>query len=273
MLAALRNSLIDPRIAEIDKDSEDRIRVHNEILSSKKMMREVFAEFYSTCTKIADTQFTCKDGKELEIGAGVSFFRTVRPNLIVTDIVPAPHLDMVLDAQNMHQIEDNSLKAIYALNVFHHLPDPGEFFREIIRVLKPGGGCILIEPFYGTLAKPFYKNLHESEHFNINQKEWEAKEETGVMTNANQALSYIVLVRDRARFMASFPELEIVISKPLQNYLRYLFSGGINFKQLLPDFCIPVLKLMEKMLIPVSRYTALHHIIVIRKKAWKSNYE
>lgn len=267
MLAALRNSLLDPRIVEIDKDSEDRIKVHNEILSSKKMMREVFAEFYNSCLAIAEKEFTNCNGDELEIGAGVSFFKSIRPNLIVTDIVPAPNLDMVLDAQNMHQIRDESLKAIYALNVFHHLPDPKLFFKELIRVLKPGAGCILIEPFYGTLAKPFYQNLHASEHFNPEQADWEAKDEIGVMTNANQALSYIVLVRDRARFEALFPELEIVISRPLQNYLRYLFSGGINFRQLLPDLFIPILKLIEKMLKPVSKHTALHHMIVIRKKS------
>jgi SAM-dependent methyltransferase len=265
MLKKIRNYLVDPRILNIDRDGEDRILIHNQILSSKKMMRDVFKEFYLTCISIADN-FFCKDGDELEIGAGVSFFKKIRPKLIVTDRVFAPHLDYILDAQNMVQIDNSSLRSIYAMNVFHHIPNPREFFKELGRVLKPGGGCILIEPFYGPVARHFFNALHASEHYNHKQSAWEAKESMGVMSNANQALSYIVFERDRDIFLKEFPEFEIVVSRPLQNYLRYLCSGGINFRQLLPDFCTPILRTLEFFLWPLCRVTALHHVIAIRKK-------
>jgi SAM-dependent methyltransferase len=264
-LARLRDALVDPRLHNIDQDDNSRIELHNEILSSKKMMREVFEEFYTLCIDACETYF-CKEGKELEIGSGVSFFKTLRPSLITTDIVPANHLDMVLDAQNMTQIADLSLRAIYAMNVFHHLEKPRMFFKELERTLLPGGGCILIEPFYGALARPFYRNLHASEHFNINQKEWESTGPMGAMTNANQALSYIVFVRDRTQFEKEFPDLEILEISPVHNYLRYLCSGGLNFRQLLPDFCTGLLKALEFLLRPVSFVTALHYFILIRKK-------
>ena len=89
----------------------------------------------------------------------------------------------------------------------------------------------------------------------------------GVATNANQALSYIIFVRDRKTFEAEFPGLEIVKVAPLHNYLRYFLSGGLNFKQLLPDFMIPVLRGLETLLQPVAYVTGLHHQIVIRKKS------
>jgi hypothetical protein len=54
--------------------------------------------------------------------------------------------------------------------------------------------------------------------------------------------------------------------EPIGNYLRYLVSGGVNFRQLLPDLSIPALKLMESALRPFRYTLALHHIIVVRKR-------
>jgi hypothetical protein len=100
----------------------------------------------------------------------------------------------------------------------------------------------------------------------MTQKEW-VNEELGFMNGANQALSYIVFVRDKKKLEELYPNLEIVVQKPLNNYLRYLLSGGLNFRQVLPSFLSPLIKLWEFTLIPFNSVFALHHIIVIRKKA------
>ena len=153
---------------------------------------------------------------------------------------------MVVDAQNM-PFENNSVRAIYGINCFHHFPNPNLFFKELERVLDRGCGCVLIDPYYGTVAKRFYKKIFDTETFDMNQKEW-VNESLGFMNGANQALSYIV------------------IQKPLNNYMRYVLSGGLNFRQILPSFFSPVIKLFEFMFIPFNSIFALHHIIVIRKK-------
>jgi hypothetical protein len=49
------------------------------------------------------------------------------------------------------------------------------------------------------------------------------------------------------------------------NYLKYLFSGGLNFHQLLPDSFNGMIGLSEMLLSPLNRWIALHHVIVIRK--------
>ena len=85
------------------------------------------------------------------------------------------------------------------------------------------------------------------------------------MNGANQALSYIIFVRDRQAFERKYPGLEIVHQEICGNYLRYLVSGGLNFRQLLPDALIPVLRVVEKLLYPLRRVLALHHIVVIRR--------
>jgi hypothetical protein len=114
-------------------------------------------------------------------------------------------------------------------------------------------------------AQKMYPNLSNIESFDMMQKGWN-NTDTGVMVGANQAKSYIVFVRDRAEFIEKCPGLEIVYQKPLNNYLQYLLSGGLNFRQLAPDFLIPLIKFFEFLLTPVSSLFALHHIIVIRKK-------
>ena len=87
----------------------------------------------------------------------------------------------------------------------------------------------------------------------------------GPMNGANQALSYIVFVRDREEFMRKYPSLEIIYQAPIGNYLKYLCSGRLNLRQLLPDHFIASIGWAEKMLSPLNRWIALHHVIVLRK--------
>ena len=265
IISLLRDYLTDPRIKNVDINSIDRINVHREILLSKRLMVEVFEEFYKTCIDLDKKYFT-GNGLRVEIGSGSSLFKQYYPEVITTDIEPSPYIYKVLDAQNM-DFEDSSVHAIYGINCFHHFPQPEKFVKELIRVLNPGGGCILIEPYYGPFATFIYSNIHKQEHFNKNQVEWSNKKNNmNIMSGANQALSYIVFHRDVEKFNTLFPSLEIVIEKPLNNYLRYLLSGGLNFRQFVPNFLSPSIKLLEWLLLLFSDIMALHFVVVLRKR-------
>lgn len=259
----IRNFLQEPRLKDIDPDSDELLVVHSRVLYEKPMMRDVFAEFYDTCIKLDDEYFS-GNGNRIEIGAGVSFFKKRHPQILTTDIKKADNLDMVVDALNM-PFDTNSIRSVYGINCFHHFPDPYKFFHELDRVLTKGGGCILIDPYYGFIAERFYSRIFDSEGFDVTQKEW-TNESIGYMNGANQALSYIVFKRDKEKLEKLFPRLEIVLQKPLNNYLRYLFSGGLNFRQVLPSFFAPFIRFTEFLLMPVNKIFALHHIILIRKK-------
>ena len=73
------------------------------------------------------------------------------------------------------------------------------------------------------------------------------------MEKANQALSYIYFIRDREKFYKEFPKLEIVHTSVFNNYLRFLFSGGLNFRKLLPDFLISFVKIFELIISPFKK--------------------
>ncbi len=260
----IRTYLQEPRLKGVDPDSDEMLAIHSKVLYEKSMMRDVFSEFYDTCINLDKKYFSQTKSKKIEIGAGVSFFKKKYPEIIATDVKKAANLDMVVDAQNM-PFENNSISAIYGINCFHHFPNPDLFFKELERVLCKKGGCVLIDPYYGFVASRFYKKIFDSETFDMTQKDW-SNESLGFMNGANQALSYIVFVRDKKIFEKKYPGLELVLQKPLNNYMRYLISGGLNFRALLPAFFSPVIKFFEFIFTPLNSVFALHHIIVIRKK-------
>lgn len=254
-----------PDVADINVDSDDRIVRHAAVLARKPMLREVFTEFHHLFRTLDERYFGKTDGLRVEIGAGVAPVRDSYPDVLATDVVDAPYLDRVLDAQAM-DLPDDSVRALYGQNCFHHFPEPRKFFAEVERVVAPGGGVILIEPYHGPVASQLYKRLFASEGFDKAMPGWEAPSE-GPMNGANQALSHIVFVRDRATFEESFPGLEIVHEEPLSNLLRYLLSGGLNFRQLVPDAGVPAIKAVERLIRPILPVLALHHIVVLRHRA------
>jgi Methylase involved in ubiquinone/menaquinone biosynthesis len=248
----------------LDVDGSERLELHGKVLERKRMLREVFVEFHHAFHRLADRYFKV-EGLEVELGAGIAPMRNSYPEVLATDIVATEQLDMALNAEAM-SLDDHSARVFYGQNCFHHFPHPDRFFTELERTLKVGGGAILIEPFHGPFAAFLYKRLFKSEGFDMHFPSWETPS-TGPMNGANQALSYIVFVRDRQAFERKHPGLEIVHQEICGNYLRYLISGGLNFRQLLPDALIPVLKVVEKLLYPLRRVLALHHIVVIRRKS------
>jgi hypothetical protein len=261
---SLAGLLVEPELRGVDMDSPERIVVHRRILDRKPMIRGVFADFYRLCRELDDRYFGDTPGLRVELGAGVSFLKGLYPDVMTTDVVPAAHLDAVVDAQATG-FPDGSVRALYGMNCFHHFPEKEAFLRELSRIVPPGGGCVLIEPYYGPCASLLYKRLFTSETFEKDAP-WNQDAGARAMVGANQAASYVVFVRDRSRFDTLFPDLEIAHLEPLDNYIRYLLSGGLNFRPLAPAAATGLLRTVEALLRPVRRLIALHQIIVVRKR-------
>lgn len=245
-------------------DTAERLRNHRRILQNKPMIREVFTEFHHVMRALDERFFVNATGLRIELGSGVYPMRETYPDVLATDIVPDPGMDRVLDALAM-DLDDQSVRAFYGQNCFHHFPGVEPFFEEVMRVVAPGGGVILIEPHYGVLAQVLFKYMFATEGFDKDAVSWDTVTQ-GPMSGANQARSYLVFVRDRQAFTQRFPHLHIRYTAPLPNYLRYLLSGGLNFKQLTPDALLGVVKRCEQLLTPVQTYLALHHVIVLQRQ-------
>ena len=249
-------------IANVDIDSKDRINLHREIIKSKPIMLEVFTEIHDLFYNL-DQRYFDNEGQRIELGAGAFPIKETHNEVISSDILDGTQIDIVLDAMNMN-LKSNSIRSFYAQNVFHHFPDPRKFFSEASRVLKKGGGIILLDPFYGLMSSAIYPFISPNEDFDKNQKEWKGTH-TGPMRGANQALTYLIFKRDKKIFEKEYPEFEIVYHSAVKNYVRYFLSGGLNFRQLVPNFMNKPLKALEYILMPLAGVLALHHVIVIKK--------
>lgn len=263
ILGRLRDWLTEPRVRSLDVDGPAFSLAHREVLMSKPMLRKLFARFYESCREVDRRYFGDCPGRRIDIGSGSSFIREIYPDTLTSDIKVLPFVDLALRVEQM-PFPANSLRAVYAINVFHHLPDPRTFFAEMLRVLHPGGGIVLIEPYYGPVARYVFKRLHASERFDPEAPDWRATNTTGPLSSANQALSYIVFRRDRVRFQDEWPALSIVAEWP-HTHLWYLASGGVNFRQLLPAALMPLAVFAERALSPFNKVLALQQTIVLQK--------
>ena len=265
MLRRLRAWLLDPDVAAAaDVDSVEHAVANRRVLERKVVARKLFERFYRQCRGLDLRCFGSARGPRVEMGSGSSRIKDVFPDVITSDYLQLPWVDVVLSAQQM-PFADGSLRAIYGINLFHHLADPRRFLREAVRVLDAGGGVVLIEPYHGPFARFMFQRLHASEGFDPGVRAWESTDANGPMSNANQALSYVVFLRDRETFLREFPELELIGDYP-HTHVWYLASGGVNFRQLVPDSFTGALGLVERLLSPLDRWIALQHTIVLRKR-------
>mgnify|MGYP000997498826 CR=1 FL=1 len=217
-------------------------------------------ETYCNMMNLKD-RYLSKGGKILEIGSGGGCIKDIYPQIITSDVTEVNNVDMVVDAQHL-PFEDNELSAIFAMHVIHHIPDINLFLQEAMRCVKKGGGLVIVEPYWSPVAKVLYKKCHP-EPFDEKANSW-ILDSTGPMSGSNQALSYILLKRDRKEFFGRYPEFELVYHRPF-NSLRYLATGGVWLKPKLPQFCFPLLKGMEKIFWPIMYLTGIHHVFVLKR--------
>lgn len=208
---------------EIDFDSEEAYKQSKLALHNKKCLYDNYKNMYQ---KMIDMNKLFLNGEakvELELGSGGGFFKEINKKVITSDVTAVNGVDMVVDAQKL-PFEDESIDTIYAVHVLYHIPDVNRFFNELNRCLKPNGGCVIVESYWSPIAKMFYKKFHP-EDFDETVKEWSFNS-NGAMSSANQALSYVILKRDRKKYDEMYPELKIVYDRPFNGF-SYIATGGL----------------------------------------------
>ena len=92
---------------------------------------------------------------KLHVGCG----RIYIPGFLHIDIQPAPHIDMVSEADNLTSIEDESVELLYACHILEHY-DRWHYKKalgEWLRVLKPGGVLRLSVPDFQACVEIYAK--------------------------------------------------------------------------------------------------------------------
>ena len=221
-----------------DLDDPQTTVKHRDIILSKNFLKKIYIDWYQN---FIDEAKKNPNGKYLEIGSGGGFLKDLLPNVITSDIMPLPHVQMEFSAEKM-PFKDGELDGIFMVNVLHHIPRPFMFFKEAERTLKPGGKIIMVEPANTPISRYIYQNFHH-EPF-LPDGSWEIAS-TGPLSGANGAIPYIYLIRDRKKFEKEFPSLQIETIK-IHTAFLYTVSGGVSRKCLVPEWTYGFWKLAEK---------------------------
>ena len=242
--------------AQYGLDAPEMTMYHREVILRKPFMKKLYVDWYEMILSKID-----KNGKVLELGSGGGFLKTIFPEVITSDILSLPNCDKVINAYQLPYGE-NELSAIVMIDTLHHMGECERFFKEASRTLKKGGKIVMIEPANTFWSRIIYKNFHH-EPFEEKAVEWDFPS-AGPMSVANGALPWIVCVRDKEKFQKMFPDLKITSVK-LHTPFRYLLSGGMPYKSMVPSWLFSTVTLKEKILSPFAKGLAMFQTIEITK--------
>lgn len=239
-----------------DLDAISTTILHGRIIQKKKFLKRLYLDFYQELLKSSKDP----DGLFVEIGSGGGFLKECLPNVITSDILPVKGLDLCFSALSM-PFPDKTVSAFFMIDVLHHLPDSALFFKEVERCLKMGGRCVMIEPANTWWGRFIYQNFHH-ERFDPDGS-W-GFEGNSPLSDANGAIPWIIFCRDRKRFEKEFSNLKInrlSFSTPF----RYLLSGGLSMRSLVPFFLYEAVKGVEFFLSPLASYLGMFMTIELER--------
>lgn len=250
-----------PEIKQIDNLDDVRTTLlHGELLQRKGFLRKVYHDFYQQI-KLTIEKHAKEQGAIVELGSGGGFFKDVIPQVITSDVLEIPTVDLVFSATQM-PFEKGAVDSFTMIDVLHHIPDVTKFFQEADRCLKPGGVVVMIEPANTLWGRFVYQHFHH-ETFDPNTN-W-TFESKGPLSTANGALPWIVFHRDRQKFIQDFPNISIIETR-FHTPMRYLISGGFSIRQLMPTWTYPMVHGLELLLQPFNQWLGMFETIVLQKK-------
>ena len=242
-----------------DLDDPGTTALHRAIIAKKPFLKRLYADYYAFFRQAVPPPL---EGKTMvELGSGGGFIKDVIPNAITSDVLPLAWVDRSFSALEM-PFGAETVDAFFMFNVLHHLPDAERFFSELTRCLKPGGAVVMIEPANTCWSRFVYQRFHH-ERFDP-AADWSLAA-GGPLSAANDALPWIIFTRDRARFEQRFPQLTIKRVSP-HTPLRYVLSGGVSMRQLLPAWMYTPVKAFEWLLTPLHGLLGMYQTIELEKR-------
>ena len=256
-MSSLRRWLEHPLTRGLDIDDPGTTHLRRRILAGKPFLRRIYEEWYRAIA----ASLPHGSAPVLELGAGAGFLADFVPGLVRSEVFYTPGLELVLDGLAL-PFAAGSLRGIAMTNVLHHLPRPLRFFAEAARCVRPGGVVTMIEPWVTPWSRWVYTRLHH-EPFLPESREWEIAA-GGPLSGANGALPWILFQRDRERFEREAPEWRVRSVEPMMPF-RYLVSGGVTLRGLMPAATYPLWRGLEKVLSPaIGRLAMFAHVVLER---------
>lgn len=250
-----------PTVRGGGSDVDHRLVEHRQQWDSKPVLRGVYGDFHNRLLA------ACRPGRTLDIGAGSGHMDEADQSVVALDILHAPWLDVVGDAEAL-PFKDRTFDNIVMLDVLHHLANPRLFFAEAARVLTSGGRIVMIEPGITPLSWPFYKWIHPEPVIMTADPLADASEGSDPW-DSNQAIPTKLFARreGRDRFHREFAELRVRERRWLSLF-AYPLSGGFRSWSLVPARAVPRLLRWESFLLPVIGPVMAFRLFVVVERAY-----
>jgi hypothetical protein len=200
-------------------------------------------------------------GTVVEIGSGGGFLKEFLPHLVTSEVLPCSGFDMTMDACGQWPFDDDQIKAVFMVDVFHHLPDVHRFLAQAAAKVRSGGIVAMVEPWVTPWSRLVYSRLHH-EPFLPEAAGW-AFPSSGPLSDANSALPWIVFERDREAFERDWPGW-IMDPVDLMMPFSYLLSGGVSFRSFCPKALYALIRRLERWT-GLERRAAMFARIVLRR--------
>jgi SAM-dependent methyltransferase len=252
---------VEPLARSLDLASDHAAEVQRQILRTKRPLRHIYGHIYRRMLAAADTHLTRAGGVRLELGSGGGFLAEIDSTVMTSDVKRVEGVQVVVDARAL-PFDDGAVDVLFAMHVLHHVPEVRRLLAELSRCCPPGGGLVAVEPYWSPLARLLYTRFHP-ESFDPRATRWEFDSTSPL--DSNQALSYLMLVRDRERLDAEFPDLEVIRLEAFGGP-SYLLTGGIWRRPALPGPWLERLWDWEDRRRFWRPALALHHLFVIRRR-------
>lgn len=236
--------------------ADPRLSAYREVWDRKPSLRAVYADYHRRIAR------ACRPGPTLEVGGGSGRFKERSPEAISSDILFAPWLDLVADAQRL-PFATQSLQNIVMLDVLHHLESPRSFFAEAARVLKPKGRVVLLDPAITPLSRIVYERFHP-EPVDLAADPL-GPAEPGRERDpyaANQAIPTLLFRRRPELFARAFPSLR-VLETELLSLVVYPLCGGFRRWSLVPAFAVRPALALEELFRPLLGGAMAFRLLVV----------
>jgi len=231
------------------KYQNDKFRKRSRVEDPNFVQSKVLSDHYLQLTykEIIDFQLSLslrplKDQVVVELGSAGGITKLLYPEILTTDVRMQNGIDYELNEDFSLPFADESVDLIVAKDVLHHISDPQAHFLEIERVLKLGGSVVYADPNWNMVSKFVFTFFHP-EVFDDKQTGWKFNSPDPMYSN--QAIPYIVFVRDIKIFESLNPKLGVKIHSKRMNGLSFLLSGGVMNRSFIPSRVLLSLRRFE----------------------------
>lgn len=234
---------------------------HRHVWQEKKILQGIYLHWYDQIIARC-----VASGPTLEIGGGGGNFKKSFPRAISSDYTLCPWLDLNLDGHHL-PFGSLSLANIVMIDVLHHLSQPLLFLEEAQRVLQEGGRLIMLEPCISPGSSFVYRFLHQEDvdfGTDLFRGECWMEQKEKKPFDGNMAIPSQLFFRNADKLAARFPDFP-VIEKKYSDYLLYPLSGGFEHPSVIPNCCLPVFRIFERILQPLGALLAYRMLVVLQK--------